>query len=693
MANKLKTFFNPARYLLLIVLPVILFLSSYKTIVERDKVWYAGGYDPEYAYLFNSLNIATFRLVGHFDHPGTPMQVFGATVLWGKWVINQKSDSLTEDVLSNPEEYLRALNIATACLSSLAVFLAGLFLLLRTSNTWYALLLQATPFISGFILYNAFSRVTQEATLMAASLFLAAVLVDWFFNQKHKDELSFAKMFGIISGFGLASKILFAPLLVIPFLILSDLKSRKRFLIFTIGSFIVFTIPIITLYPNMAWWIIKLLIFSGQYGSGEVGLLNTLSYPQHLKWILLANTRLAVVFAIAFAFLLLKVIYFKSLKKTYLNKSAKVIAAIFIAILTGYLMIAKQPKESYLLPYEMLTGAAVILMLNEILNLKVIQPYRIIILPVIVVLITFLNINAGLSSKKSIYSSDKNSLWQTSWLAMTNAPGKNVLIFAHPASSPPAALFFGNAYSHWRYSEKIKLLSPNTFIFSLSELNIINWDRTPVNPLNIFGPEIDRILYQGPHETRAEAEDFFEAHGLIIQQIPYYEDEKQLILVVNQKKNTSVNTKKQLIFSSAENTFSYDFQNFPDKEFKSSGKTSPEISHSGHQSIFTNSETPYAFTTEDLTLKPGDGLSASVYALGNQNSLKIVVSESASTKVLATSDSILKYKAGWNKHNVNYKNTSDSTINVFVYCLNHSAQEGWFDDFAIETSILIHEQQ
>lgn len=693
MSNKLKTLFNPAKFLLLVILPVVLFLSSYKTIVERDKVWYAGGYDPEYAYLFNSLNIAKFRLVGHFDHPGTPMQVFGATVLWGKWVINQKSDSLTEDVLSNPEEYLRALNIATACLSSLAVFLAGLFLLLRTSNTWYALLLQATPFISGFILYNAFSRVTQEATLMAASLFLAAVLVDWFFNQKHKDELSFAKTFGIISGFGLASKILFAPLLVIPFLILSDLKSRKRFFLFTIGSFIVFTIPIIILYPNMAWWIIKLLIFSGQYGSGEVGLLNTLSYPQHLKWILMANTRLAVVFAIVFVFLLLKLIYFKSLKKIYLNKSAKVIAAIFIAILTGYLMIAKQPKESYLLPYEMLTGAAVILMLNEIINLRIIQPFRTITIPIIVVLIIFFNVKAGLSSKKSIYSSDKNSLWQTSWLAMTKAPGKNVLIFAHPASSSTAALFFGNAYSHWRYSEEIKRLSPNTFIFSLSELSIINWDRTSLNPLTLFGPEIERILYQGPHETREEAEDFFKSKGLTIQREPYYEDEKQLILVVNPSTDTLVERNTQLIFSSAENTYTHDFLSYPDKGFKSLGKISPDISHSGHQSIFTNSEYPYAFTTEDLSLKPGDELSASVYALGNQNSLKIVVSESASTKVLVTSDSNQKYKTRWNKHNVSYRNTSDSTINVFVYCLNHSAQEGWFDDFAIETSILIHEQQ
>jgi hypothetical protein len=693
MANKLKTFSKPAEYLILIILPVILFLSSYKTIVERDKVWYAGGYDPEYAYLFNSLNIATFRLVGHFDHPGTPMQVFGATVLWGKWLINQKSVSLTEDVISNPEEYLRALNVATAGLSTLAVFLAGLFLLLRTRNIWYALLLQATPFISGFILYNAFSRVTQEATLMAASLFLAAVLVDWLINQKHKDELSFAKTFGIISGFGLASKILFAPLLVIPVLILSDFKSRKRFFLFTISSFIVFTIPIIILYPNMAWWIIKLLIFSGQYGSGEMGLLDTLSYPQHLKWIMLANTRLAVVFTILLIILLLKLIYYKSIKKIYLNKSAKVIAAIFFAILAGYLMIAKQPKESYLLPYEMLTGAAVILMLNEILNLKVIQPYRIIILPVIVVLITFLNINAGLSSKESIYSSDKNSLWQTSWLAMTNAPGKNVLIFAHPASSPSAALFFGNAYSHWRYSEKIKLLSPNTFIFSLAELNIINWDRTPVNPSTLIGSEIDRILYQGPVETRAEAEDFFKSHGFAVQQAPYYEDEKQLILLVNQRTNTLADRNTQLIFSSAENTYTYDFLSFPDKGFKSPGKTSPDISHSGHQSIFTNRESPYAFTSKDLSLKPGDELSASVYALGNQNSLKIIVSESVSTKVLVTSDTIPKYKAGWNKHNVNYRNTSDSTINVFIYCLNHSAQEGWFDDFLIETSIVLSERQ
>ena len=43
-------------------------------------------YDPEYAYLLNSLNLLEMSVPGHFDHPGTPLQEFGALVLLVQWL-------------------------------------------------------------------------------------------------------------------------------------------------------------------------------------------------------------------------------------------------------------------------------------------------------------------------------------------------------------------------------------------------------------------------------------------------------------------------------------------------------------------------------------------------------------------------------------------------------------------------------
>lgn len=36
---------------------------------------------PECVYLVNALNFAMFKTVGHYDHPGTPLQLLGAIII------------------------------------------------------------------------------------------------------------------------------------------------------------------------------------------------------------------------------------------------------------------------------------------------------------------------------------------------------------------------------------------------------------------------------------------------------------------------------------------------------------------------------------------------------------------------------------------------------------------------------------
>ena len=682
--------YDSAKYLLkfflLATLPLLLFFTSLHTIKEREKVWYGAGYDPEYAYLFNSLNVATFRLVGHFDHPGTPMQVYGALVLQGSWLFHPKGESLTQAVLSNPEAYLRLLNIATALLTALSILIAGSFTLRRTRNLWYAIILQLIPFISGFILYNAFARITQEAMLMIASLALATALVDWLVNSTPEKESGYIKAFGIISGFGMASKILFAPLLIIPFLLLSNFKARKKYILFTIGAFVVFTLPIVTLYPNMAWWVIKLFIFTGQYGSGEIGLVDTFSYPQNLWWIFKANPILSTVFVAGLFLLIMEFVIKRAVKAPMQSKTVRLLAAVVAAIGLGYLIVAKQPKESYLLPYEMIASVLLVLLIFQAGKLNIRKRFR----PWIPALLTFAFaasiVPSGLAAKKEIYSSDKNPMWETSWLAAEAASKKSIRIFAHPASSPVAALFFGNAYSHWRYTEILKNLYPDTYLYNIAENKIVDWDNSPVNTAELFKPGRNRILIQGPVEVAQAMRQALNNPGILIQDEPFYEDEKQILLIAFPEKDAPLSTKQTLIFSSAELQKGDNQALAIADGFKVLGKVDCSKSFNGLCSIVTGKEEPYAFTAKNILLQPGDSIHAQVQAFGTQSTLNLVVSESNNNKVLLKSAETTSKDGQWAKHTITFINTADSVINIFVYCLNSGNSLAWFDDFSLETT-------
>jgi hypothetical protein len=679
-----KYLINSVSVCLLIVIPVILFITSLDTIKTRDKVWYGGGYDPEYAYLFNSLNIATFRLVGHFDHPGTPMQVYGGFVLRGTWLLNPEGESLTDAVIADPEHYLRILNISTALLASLAFLVFPLFLYYRTKNLWYALILQISPFISGFILFNGFTRITQEAMLMIAALALATSLADRLLHPKTENDRKYSLMFGIISGFGMASKILFAPLMVIPLILLNSNNLRKRFLIAAAVTFVVFTLPVITLYPNMAYWILKLFIFSGQYGTGPVGIVNAGSYPGNLLWIIKASPYFAAVFAIGLV-MLTGGLLLKRSRKTFLQpQELRLVAAITTALALGYIIVAKQPKESYLLPYEIVSSVLIVLILYKTVNLQFFKNRRggLIVAGIIILSLVFFMIPQGISLKQKLYSSDKNHLWETSYRAAASAPGVNAVVFTHPGSSLVSALFFGNAYSHWRYAGKLRELHPDSYILNLAEGYVCDWDNQKVGLSDLYKKYGGKLLVYGPAEAEEAMRKIMATDNISSQSEIYYRDEKQLILAALMLEDSMVSERK-LIFSSAEAIQGNPDFAAPAHGISRTGEISFEKKRSGNSSIMTNAHSPYAFTTVPVMLKSGDGLTATVWVLGPDHKTHLAVAEAGSRKVLSSVTSTGKSGKEWEKITLYF--TAESTISeIIAYTYNEINQTAWFDDFSVE---------
>jgi hypothetical protein len=58
-----------------LVLPVLFFSCATGLRGARGPWFLSPAYDPDYAYLFNGLNLAISLPPRHVDHPGTPLQL------------------------------------------------------------------------------------------------------------------------------------------------------------------------------------------------------------------------------------------------------------------------------------------------------------------------------------------------------------------------------------------------------------------------------------------------------------------------------------------------------------------------------------------------------------------------------------------------------------------------------------------
>ena len=87
----------------LLVLPVCLFLTGLALNGIRGPYWLGANSDPEYAYLLNALSLAELHPVGHYDHPGTPVQTIGALSLRVFHSFLSPAEELPRAVLSDPE--------------------------------------------------------------------------------------------------------------------------------------------------------------------------------------------------------------------------------------------------------------------------------------------------------------------------------------------------------------------------------------------------------------------------------------------------------------------------------------------------------------------------------------------------------------------------------------------------------------
>lgn len=316
--------------------------------------WQSFNLDPDYYYLLNGLRVVEGLAPTDISHPGTPVQVLIAAVI--KALYPHLSTAETVDaVLANAEGVLTAVTSVIYVLVGLSLWLMGRAVFGATGALLPALLVQTAPFLSRIIPKFGL-HPKPEAFLVIAVALLTAALMPLVVPRDDRGRDRAAALAGIAVALGVACKVHFVVLGVVPLLLL----DRRRFMIYVgvgAAALVVFVAPAIPSWSIWVDWIGRMILHSGAYGEGSATVVDTARYPRAV--LKLFSSKLFFSAAIVAALVVLAA-YFRLRRRDLMarDRFARLLAGIVVAQVLVVLSVAKQPAAHYMVPALMLTGPA-----------------------------------------------------------------------------------------------------------------------------------------------------------------------------------------------------------------------------------------------------------------------------------------------------------------------------------------------
>lgn len=474
----------------LLILPVLfsIFLQKYKNALGE---YYLGrNYDPSYPYLVNSLNLAQFKGygVGLIAHPGTPVSELGAMVLLVVHNMSSGNDDIVSDVLSNPEYYLEKIFKIFLLLNSIAIFLLGITVYRKMNSLGAALFLQLTPF--SFFSEDIFFQLTNfsvEPVLVFILLLLITLIVSYFYqNESEKSMQIYAAAFGMLCGLGLATKISFFPVMIIPFLLIRKVKFNTTFLLITVFIFILFVFPAFSSKGSGEFftWVRDLAAYSGKYGKGSENIVETSYFMQNIKSIFSGS----LIFSISYFLLLITFMlqFFEKFK--ILIRSSKyfyLMTGILIAMTIQILIVAKHFSLYYMLPAFMFSVLGLFIINSILLSYfteffkdKSRYKYYFAVISVLISVLFFFHVRA---IRKTISPIGNGRNEARKIIKSLDEEYKNsIVVSTYECSGKQFALYLGCFFGGTQYDRYMKILkekNPNNFYYNRWDNNFYDvWD-------------------------------------------------------------------------------------------------------------------------------------------------------------------------------------------------------------------------
>lgn len=680
MNRKLQTFF-------LLAFPAIfLFLGL---SFDRTKF----GTDPESAYVMNSLNVAMLKPVGHFDHPGTTVQMYGAVVLRVTHFFRFSGYDLQTDVLLANEYYIEVLRKSLIALNAILMFALGFVAFLLLKSVWLGLILQAAPFMSATLLEISFTKVAPEPLLFAAVMVLAMLLLRYYTSVNQHNKW-YPILFGLLGGFGLATKITFLPLLVIPFIILKGSWKKIAYLSVIFPSFILFTLPAAPAYRLMAKWFLNLGTHSGMYGQGSKAVIDPVQYLNSL--VLIASRNKELVAVIIVTFLLLAAIFlFPNLRKQRGKYPETPYLLAFLLALTGsVLMVAKHYfVNHYLMSALSLSGIVIVFIYLFAERLFGERGKRLIarLLPFAIAVfvgVALLN-KPYLTLARQGYRLSNQDTDETMARIERDYPGF-VKTYYYPGSfNNYSAIRWGNIYSRQFHTEMLMKFFPDGLFYNSWENSFQLWE-TDISPKDFIGKYGGRILLIGGPRNNEEFIKVQEG-GLMLKKL--FEGRVQVVYEVDtalsgffkgnihehppvwrlQNDFETISSDKQWVMAGSE-------------RFCNISSLINENPRSGKFAFKLPIPDSYAMDYQLKNVKPGQIYEVSIWRFGGEQDASIVVSSAKADRFYVKSNGFSETDSrGWQKLVVNFKVPEGFDEQMLkIYLWNHGGKPAWFDDFRIE---------
>jgi len=304
--------------------------------------------DPDYAYLLNSLNIVNGFAPAHVDHPGTSVQQLGALIIKLTLLLSGRTDA-TSAVLSNPEIYLLWINIALVGMSSLIMLVGAFFVYKTTSSVMSALAVQLS-FICAPPLVLSIIRVTPEQLIVLMAV-MSVVLLFSIRNHVNSNLVSIGTglLLGIFTGIGVASKVTFVPLVVVPLIVLPRVLPRIMYAGASLVSFYLCTIPIHHHLLYVWQWLKSIFFHQGRYGHGPTGIVDIDSFVSNVMSILQSELLMTFTLCVAIVYFIFTMVYRQ--KGYFRGYWLKLMIAMVVAMCIQIIMVGKHPGDNrYLIP-------------------------------------------------------------------------------------------------------------------------------------------------------------------------------------------------------------------------------------------------------------------------------------------------------------------------------------------------------
>jgi hypothetical protein len=577
-------------------------------------------------------------------------------------------------------------------LNSLLLFLLGFVAFLVLKNIWLSFLLQMVPFLSTTIIEQLSTKVSPEQLLFTTSLLLS-ILILKYYSSLNQENRWYAILFGLIGGFGLATKFTFLPLLIIPFVILKGSWNKASYLITIVLSFIIFTLPAADSYKLMFKWFLSIADHTGTYGQGKEGIIDPVEYMQSLIKICITNKTMILAFVSSFVMLIVifSRTWFK--KEPGKNNVTLYILALFLALAGSILMVAKHYLTNhYLLPALSLSSLVFVFIYlwfdgiwqNKSRKIRIFSAITLVGVSLVLALLN----KPGLTIAYEGYRLSNMCTDETMARIERDYKGYTKTYYYPGSFSQYAQLLWGNDYAKQLHTNTLMKIFPDGLFYDIRDNSFKFWKTTiPAKQfLKKYGGHI--LLIGGP--LNENDKKLVEDGGLKLRKL--FECLIQVVYEVDTAQSTIfqdvIHTEKALrVIQSDFETISDDKQWILANgvQFCKNSAFTSEKPRSGKYSLSMPGKDTFAMEYELRNVKPNQVYEVSIWRFGGDEEASLVVSAMNSdlfyTKSKGAVEEDLK---GWSKIVISFRvPEAFKEDKLKVYLWNHGEKAAWFDDFEL----------